>query len=81
MGTGLWSVPGMIPAASGDLFKGKFLGFSLPNPAIIGSLPETVIGQINQLLLPALEELGEALLDFSEMDDLVGWLHDSHQPE
>ncbi|MDT9186162.1 DUF4351 domain-containing protein, partial [Limnospira sp. PMC 289.06] len=40
----------------------------------LGSLPETVIGQINQLSLPALEQLGEALLDFSEIDDLVGWL-------
>ncbi|MDT9324094.1 MAG: DUF4351 domain-containing protein, partial [Limnospira sp. PMC 1290.21] len=40
----------------------------------LGSLPETVIGQINQLPLPALEELGEALLDFSEIDDLRVWL-------
>ncbi|MGI0496046.1 Rpn family recombination-promoting nuclease/putative transposase [Limnospira platensis] len=46
----------------------------------LGSLPETVIGQINQLPLPALEELGEALLDFSEIDDLLEWLQ-SHQPE
>ncbi|MDT9293303.1 MAG: DUF4351 domain-containing protein, partial [Limnospira sp. PMC 1295.21] len=27
-----------------------------------------------QLPLPALEELGEALLDFSEIDDLRVWL-------
>ncbi|MDT9201577.1 DUF4351 domain-containing protein, partial [Limnospira sp. PMC 1042.18] len=40
----------------------------------LGSLPETVIGQINQLPLPALEELGEALLDFSEINDLRVWL-------
>ncbi|QJB26388.1 DUF4351 domain-containing protein [Limnospira fusiformis] len=57
----------------------KTLIFRLLNRRL-GSLPETVIGQINQLPLPALEELGEALLDFSEIDDLLGWL-ESHQPE
>ncbi|QJB26387.1 Rpn family recombination-promoting nuclease/putative transposase [Limnospira fusiformis] len=57
----------------------KTLIFRLLNRRL-GSLPETVIGQINQLPLPALEELGEALLDFSEIDDLLGWL-ERHQPE
>ncbi len=37
----------------------------------VGTLPA---GQVQALALPQLEALGEALLDFSELDDLVGWL-------
>ncbi|QZZ23768.1 DUF4351 domain-containing protein [Leptothermofonsia sichuanensis E412] len=40
----------------------------------VGELPEGVRSQIDQLSLPQLEALGEALLDFSSLSDLEGWL-------
>jgi predicted transposase YdaD len=41
----------------------------------IGSIPTGVLSQIESLPLPELENLGEALLDFSNADDLIRWLH------
>ncbi|MBW4493654.1 MAG: DUF4351 domain-containing protein [Oscillatoria princeps RMCB-10] len=35
--------------------------------------------RIQALSIPQLEELGEALLDFSTLADLVAW-QDEHQP-
>jgi predicted transposase/invertase (TIGR01784 family) len=40
----------------------------------IGSIPDRVSTQIGQLTVPQLEDLGEALLDFTKMEDLVSWL-------
>jgi predicted transposase/invertase (TIGR01784 family) len=40
----------------------------------VGTLPATVEAQVQALALPQLETLGEALLDFAGLDDLVGWL-------
>jgi Domain of unknown function (DUF4351) len=40
----------------------------------VGTLPLGVEAQVQALELPRLEALGEALLDFTGMDDLVGWL-------
>jgi hypothetical protein len=40
----------------------------------IGEVPEAVRSQIDQLSLTQLEALGEALLDFSSLSDLEGWL-------
>jgi Domain of unknown function (DUF4351) len=40
----------------------------------MGTLPANVEAQIQALALPQLEALGEALLDFSQPDDLVKWL-------
>jgi Domain of unknown function (DUF4351) len=40
----------------------------------VGTLPATVEAQVQALALPQLEALGEALLDFAGLDDLVGWL-------
>jgi hypothetical protein len=40
----------------------------------IGEVPEGVRSQIDQLSLPQLEALGEALLGFSSLSDLEGWL-------
>jgi predicted transposase/invertase (TIGR01784 family) len=40
----------------------------------VGTLPATVEAQVQALALPQLEALGEALLDFAVLDDLVGWL-------
>jgi predicted transposase/invertase (TIGR01784 family) len=40
----------------------------------VGTLPPGVEAQVQALDLPKLEALGEALLDFTGMDDLVGWL-------
>ncbi|NET56432.1 MAG: DUF4351 domain-containing protein [Symploca sp. SIO2E6] len=42
----------------------------------VGNLPQPLQAQIKQLPLEALEELGEALLDFAAMDDLVQWLQE-----
>jgi flagellar biosynthesis/type III secretory pathway protein FliH len=40
----------------------------------VGTLPTTIEAQVQALALPQLEALGEALLDFAVLDDLVGWL-------
>jgi predicted transposase/invertase (TIGR01784 family) len=40
----------------------------------VGILPPGVEAQVQALDLPQLEALGEALLDFTGVDDLVGWL-------
>jgi predicted transposase YdaD len=40
----------------------------------IGSMAPEVLVQIQLLSLPQLESLGEALLDFSQPDELVEWL-------
>jgi predicted transposase/invertase (TIGR01784 family) len=40
----------------------------------VGTLPATVEAQVQALALPQLEALGEALLDFSGLDDLTDWL-------
>jgi predicted transposase/invertase (TIGR01784 family) len=40
----------------------------------IGSMAPEVLVQIQSLSLPQLESLGEALLDFSQPDELVEWL-------
>ncbi len=40
----------------------------------VGELPQEVIEEIQALSLERLEALGEALLDFTTMDDLLNWL-------
>jgi hypothetical protein len=40
----------------------------------VGKLPEGVRDYINTLSLEQLENLGEALLDFTSMADLQAWL-------
>jgi len=45
----------------------------------VGELSVSVVEQVNQLSLDALEALGEALLDFQTMDDLDLWLIDDQQ--
>jgi hypothetical protein len=40
----------------------------------VGTLPANVEAQVQALALPELEALGELLLDFVVLDDLVGWL-------
>jgi predicted transposase YdaD len=44
----------------------------------VGNVPEEVELKVKALSLTQLEELGEALLDFARMGDLIGWL-DTHQ--
>ena len=39
-----------------------------------GTLEPELRSQTSQLSIAELEELGEALLDFSSMQDLIGWL-------
>ena len=43
----------------------------------LGQMPTGVQGQIVQLSLAQLEDLGEALLDFKQMADLETWLENS----
>ena len=43
----------------------------------VGQLTPEMRSQIQQLRVAQLEELGEALLDFSSMQDLTDWLQDS----
>ncbi|NEQ28400.1 MAG: Rpn family recombination-promoting nuclease/putative transposase [Microcoleus sp. SIO2G3] len=40
----------------------------------VGELPEAVVSQVEALSLEQLEELGEALLDFTSLDDAQAWL-------
>ena len=40
----------------------------------VGAVPDPLQAQIQKLSVTQLEELGEALLDFSELADLVNWL-------
>jgi predicted transposase/invertase (TIGR01784 family) len=40
----------------------------------LGSVPSAVTEQIQQLTVPQLEDLGEALLDFTTLVDVEGWL-------
>jgi hypothetical protein len=40
----------------------------------VGELPQQVIQQLESLDLECLENLGEALLDFTGMADLQAWL-------
>ncbi len=44
----------------------------------VGNVPSAVEIRIKALPLLRLEDLGEALLDFGQMSDLIGWL-DTHQ--
>lgn len=40
----------------------------------LGEVPDRFVAQIQQLTVPQLEDLGEALLDFTSVADLEGWL-------
>jgi predicted transposase/invertase (TIGR01784 family) len=44
----------------------------------VGNMSPTVEMRVKALTLVQLEDLGEALLDFGQMSDLIGWL-DAHQ--
>jgi hypothetical protein len=43
----------------------------------IGSLAPEMATQVQALSLLQLEALGEALLDFSQLEDLIGWLEEN----
>ena len=45
-----------------------------------GDLSDAQVAQIRQLPVPLLEDLGEALLDFTDMGYLVAWLEQSIEP-
>ena len=45
----------------------------------LGEIPQDLRGRIEELSLTQLENLGEALLDFEQMDDLVNWLEASDE--
>ena len=45
-----------------------------------GDLSDAQVAQIRHLSVPQLEDLGEALLDFRDMGDLVAWLEQSIEP-
>ncbi|WP_316435618.1 DUF4351 domain-containing protein [Leptolyngbya sp. NK1-12] len=40
----------------------------------VGELPQVVRSQVEALSLEQVEELGEALLDFTSLDDVQSWL-------
>ncbi|MEH2433607.1 MAG: Rpn family recombination-promoting nuclease/putative transposase [Nostoc sp.] len=42
----------------------------------VGNIPDTLLSQIQELSVEQLEALGDALLDFSSLADLEGWLQD-----
>jgi predicted transposase YdaD len=43
----------------------------------VGTLPPSAETQVQALAPPQLEALGEALLDFTQLDDLTNWLQES----
>jgi len=47
----------------------------------LGNVPDTIESTLAQLSLHSLEALGEALLDFSEVEDLMVWLRQHQPPE
>ena len=47
----------------------------------LGEIPDTVKTSINQLADETLENLGEALFDFSSVDDLTSWLQQNSNRE
>jgi len=40
----------------------------------VGEVPEALQQQVERLTIAQLEALGEALLDFEQLADLLGWL-------
>jgi predicted transposase YdaD len=40
----------------------------------VGAIPDALLSQIKELSVERLEALGDALLDFSTLADLEGWL-------
>jgi predicted transposase YdaD len=46
----------------------------------VGNLSIALETRVKALPLAQLEELGEALLDFSQMNDLVAWLDKNRSP-
>ncbi len=44
----------------------------------LGEVPEALRSQMDTLSLAQLEQLGEALLDFSNLTDLSTWLSNAH---
>jgi Domain of unknown function (DUF4351) len=40
----------------------------------VGEVPESVRSQIQTLSVAQLEDLGEALLDFSSIEEAIAWL-------
>jgi hypothetical protein len=56
--------------------KGRRNGAGLaPTAATNGTITLELRSRIQSLSLPQLEDLSEALLDFSDTADLVAWLH------
>ena len=45
----------------------------------LGEIPQDVQGRIEELTLAEIESLGEALLDFEQMTDLMSWLDALHE--
>ena len=43
----------------------------------LGNVSHDLEAQIGSLPLDRLEELGKALLDFTQMSDLIGWLEEN----
>ncbi len=43
----------------------------------VDTLPANTEAQVRALALPQLEALGEALLDFAQLDDLIDWLQEN----
>ena len=62
----------------GELSGGRSLVLRLLKRKL-GEIPQDLRGRIEELSLTQLETLGEALLDFEQMDDLVNWLEASDE--
>jgi predicted transposase YdaD len=60
--------------AEGEVKEGQTLILRLLNRRV-GKISIDLESQVKTLPLAQLEELGEALLDFSQMNDLVAWLN------
>jgi predicted transposase YdaD len=58
----------------GEVKEGQTLILRLLNRRV-GKISIDLESQVKTLPLAQLEELGEALLDFSQMNDLVAWLN------
>jgi Domain of unknown function (DUF4351) len=60
-----------------DRFEGERVLILRQLARLVGILPTNTEAQIRALALPQLEALGEALLDFAQLDDLIDWLQEN----
>jgi predicted transposase YdaD len=63
--------------AEGKAEEGRTLVLKLLTRKLGKAIDKNLQSRVNSLTLEQIEALGEALLDFQEIDELVNWLNDN----